>query len=163
MNVHSGQKEYRCELCVYATSHKSNLERHCSRLHGANFSLKSRKVIPKTRTASSIKDETDQGEDSSGSEISFDQPRKSFPKPRLCAQLYRCSRCDSQFHSQVEHANHTSSCTTAQDREVDESVVMAALALTQLRYGVFPWSDIVGWSSSAKQSDQDPESHRIFL
>ena len=109
------------------------------RLHGANFSLKSRKVISKTRTASSIKDETDQGEDSSGSEISFDQQRKSFPKPRLCAQLYRCSHCDAQFHSQVEHANHTNTCSSPQEgREMDESVVMAALALTQLRYGFFP-------------------------
>ncbi|CAL1545332.1 unnamed protein product, partial [Lymnaea stagnalis] len=28
LTVHSGQKDFFCDLCGYATSHKSNLERH---------------------------------------------------------------------------------------------------------------------------------------
>ncbi|XP_013793775.1 zinc finger protein 816-like [Limulus polyphemus] len=34
MSAHNGLKEFLCELCIYATSHKSNLERHQFRIHG---------------------------------------------------------------------------------------------------------------------------------
>ncbi|XP_013793499.1 gastrula zinc finger protein XlCGF7.1-like [Limulus polyphemus] len=34
MSVHNGLKEFYCELCIYATSHKGNLERHQFRIHG---------------------------------------------------------------------------------------------------------------------------------
>lgn len=34
MCVHLGLKEFKCDQCQYATSHKSNLQRHAFRLHG---------------------------------------------------------------------------------------------------------------------------------
>ncbi|XP_013793353.1 zinc finger protein 845-like [Limulus polyphemus] len=34
MSAHNGLKEFLCELCTYATSHKSNLEKHQFRIHG---------------------------------------------------------------------------------------------------------------------------------
>ncbi|XP_013793797.1 zinc finger protein 596-like, partial [Limulus polyphemus] len=33
MSVHNGLKEFSCELCIYATSPKSSLERHQFRIH----------------------------------------------------------------------------------------------------------------------------------
>jgi hypothetical protein len=36
--VHNGIKDYSCEECMYETSHKSNLERHCFRVHNLMIS-----------------------------------------------------------------------------------------------------------------------------
>lgn len=33
MSVHNGLKDYVCSLCAYASSHKSNLDRHIQRVH----------------------------------------------------------------------------------------------------------------------------------
>jgi hypothetical protein len=37
--VHNGIKEFSCPKCSYETSHKSNLERHCSRVHNIDIAL----------------------------------------------------------------------------------------------------------------------------
>ncbi|XP_054153952.1 zinc finger and SCAN domain-containing protein 20-like [Oppia nitens] len=47
--VHNGIKEFSCGNCMYETSHKSNLERHCFRVHnmiiGSNGNTKTDKNI----------------------------------------------------------------------------------------------------------------------
>jgi hypothetical protein len=37
--VHNGIKEFSCPKCCYETSHKSNLERHCSRVHNIDIAF----------------------------------------------------------------------------------------------------------------------------
>jgi hypothetical protein len=37
--VHNGIKEFSCPKCSYETSHKSNLERHCSRVHSIDIAF----------------------------------------------------------------------------------------------------------------------------
>ena len=51
MNVHSGNKEFQCLRCAYATSHKSNLERHVIRLHGSDAIKDISILYPKSRSS----------------------------------------------------------------------------------------------------------------
>lgn len=110
---------------MYATSHKSNLERHCQRLHGFDLTTKSgyRSEAVESKRRTNVHD----------FESSCEETK--CPKPRLCNQLYQCLSCDLSFHSQIEHSRHTEVCAISHATASDESVVLAALALTQLKYG----------------------------
>ena len=130
MNVHSGRKEFTCEYCEYATSHKSNLERHCQRLHGVDCS---NRVRGEESVSGKMDHQTDMSDDF---ESSCEESRfSSSGKPRLFSKPYQCLSCDLSFHSQAEHSLHSEVCAISRKTSVDESVVLAALALTQLKYG----------------------------
>lgn len=53
MCVHGGIKDFRCDLCDYATSHKSNLERHIARVHASD--TKSRSSMVKVNKVKKLK------------------------------------------------------------------------------------------------------------
>ena len=49
-SVHDGIKEFICSKCTYATSHKSNLDRHCLKIHkmeviGSKDKIKKQRII----------------------------------------------------------------------------------------------------------------------
>lgn len=132
MNVHSGRKEFSCDYCMYATSHKSNLERHCQRLHGVDGGTRSRADESVSLKMDDHNDVSDEFE-SSCEESSLSSSGAS--KPRLCSQPYQCLSCDLSFHSQAEHTLHSEICAISRKTSVDDSVLLAALALTQLKYG----------------------------
>lgn len=117
---------------MYATSHKSNLDRHCHRLHGVDSGTRSRAEESGLVKMAERNDASDEFE-SSCEENSVSS--SSGSKPRLCSQPYQCLSCDLSFHSQAEHTLHSEICAISRKTSVDDSVVLAALALTQLKYG----------------------------
>ena len=129
MNVHSGFKEFKCVHCTYATSHKSNLDRHFTRLHGEqqvprNFS-KRQKISQEGYLSESMNLD-------SGSEDS------TSCRPRLYLQPYRCISCDSGFYSQKDHFQHSERCRSRTNMSDNNEVQMAALALIELKHSYTP-------------------------
>lgn len=161
MNVHSGKKDFQCHDCQYATSHKSNLDRHVSRLHSreGNFVVQGQRQLkavsrsmpcnPRKRSKmmmmpedmsdqssssfSGFEDDVKTSDDSNGSTVSS--------KPRLCYVSYKCLSCPASFSSQRDHASHVRLCYMnagpEKEQSVDESVLMAAIALTQLKHPLY--------------------------
>ena len=133
MNVHSGRKEFACDHCDYATSHKSNLERHSQRLHGIDLSTKSRQMSASRPQKEYARKEEEEDEE----EVASVGDDSRYPRPRLCLQWYQCLCCNIAFQSQLELAQHGQMCAIQKTDagKPDESVILAALALTQLKYG----------------------------
>lgn len=113
MSVHNGHKDFECTECTYASSHKSNLERHLIRVHG--HTAKVSPMIQIKRDAITA-----------GLDVGVED---SIARPRLCMLPYKCPRCLCSFHSQFEYAEHCKFCSNH-----DESTINAAIALAQLQH-----------------------------
>ncbi|KAI1295611.1 putative zinc finger protein [Halotydeus destructor] len=97
MSVHSGEKDHQCDACDYASSHKSNLDRHLKRIHGRD----AEPCRPKKRVKMEV-------EVKSKPEVIEDIAQQ--PKIRLCKMSYKCSVCETDFQSQYECTLHESDC-----------------------------------------------------
>lgn len=153
MNVHSGKKENVCHICDYATSHKSNLDRHIARLHPNRDAVEKsiRKMNPMSqRLAANPRKRTrfvvSEADQSLSSFSSFDDETAEFSedsngcvsKPRLGHVSYACMTCSLSFGSQLDLVTHSRICYINRYKEAekpqDESVLLAAIALTQMKY-----------------------------
>lgn len=148
MNVHSGQKDFTCGSCDYATSHKSNLERHIFRLHGesAGNSYKATRTPHAKRRLSDDKSMEYSAKRyqslSSLDNLELEDVKPGFMnlpgisfatgKPRLCATNYSCSSCNLAFGSQIESSLHSRTCEILKNCEKD--MVRAAFILLQLKH-----------------------------
>ena len=154
MNVHSGQKDFTCGCCDYATSHKSNLERHIYRLHGetAGDSFKASRALLNKRQPT--EDEQSYGFsakrchslpsgldnldlDQANPEIMVTPPIGSSTisaatgKPRLCLTSYKCPKCNLSFASQIETSVHSLNCEILTN--CAEDIIKAAVILVQMK------------------------------
>jgi len=131
MNVHSGQKDHRCPECFYATSHKSNLDRHVSRVHRTRD--ESDKRCLRKRSRFSI-DQEDTMSTASFSSDKMSEDSNGPSKPRLCFLPYKCPTCQASFNSQISLVQHCQEHESVGLEEEDENVLMAARVLFQMKY-----------------------------
>ncbi|XP_022093797.1 zinc finger protein 845-like [Acanthaster planci] len=132
MSVHNGVKEFACRICSYASSHKSNLERH-QRIHGKhNPDCKTKSndsAVLKTRQAvrSYVRDQkvdefmahlntlyhkitwgatTEDKQEGASSAISVSNlsPKRMFANP------YKCLLCKERWQSQEALKKHERAC-----------------------------------------------------
>lgn len=111
MSVHNGHKDFVCSECSYASSHKSNLERHLIRVHGQILQLPLLRM-KRDATIAELDTEVD--------------PSSRF---RLCFMPYKCLLCQSVFQSQFDYTEHYKFCSNH-----DELTINAAIALAQLKH-----------------------------
>ncbi|XP_002741063.1 uncharacterized protein LOC100368392 [Saccoglossus kowalevskii] len=118
LTVHSGQKEFSCELCGYATSHKSNLERH-KKVHIKAFMppvldrLETSPTLGIMETESVVSLGSAQGtmkasssDDEELSDTESDNSRASRDTYRLWKTPYKCSSCGVLLGTQRNLIRH---------------------------------------------------------